>query len=72
MADMTITIHASFPDLKMSFNEGLMLAMVQYLSECLCELMAARDEELENILGFHRKRKPANGTEMSRRMKKIP
>ena len=30
MADMTITIHASFPDLKISFNEGLMLAMVQY------------------------------------------
>ena len=56
MADMTITIHASFPDLKMSFNEGLMLAMVQYLSECLCELMSARDEELEDILGFHRKK----------------
>ncbi len=56
MADMTVTLQMDFPEVKFSFDEVLILAMVQYLSECMCELMNARDSELEEVLHFHRRR----------------
>ena len=56
MADLTITLEKNFPGVPMPFDEVLILSMVQYLSECLCELMAVRDTELDEILRFSRRR----------------
>ena len=56
VADLTITLQLNFPDLTMTFDEMLIFSMVQYLSEALCELMAVRDGELDEVLNFHRRR----------------
>ena len=56
VADLTITLEMSFPDVKLAFDHVLSLAMVHYLAECLCELMEVRDTELEEILKFHRRK----------------
>ena len=56
MADLTLTLQMDFPDVTMSFDEVLILAMVQYLSECLCEVMAVRDTELDEVLRFDRRK----------------
>ena len=56
VADLTITLQLNFPDLTMTFDEMLIFSMVQYLSEALCELMAVRDGELDEVLHFHRRR----------------
>ena len=55
IADLTITIEMGFPGLKMSFDEILILSMVQYLAECLCDVMRARDNELDAVLRFNRR-----------------
>ena len=54
MAEATCSLMKAYPNAKLDFNEMLILSMVQYLSECLCELLSARETELENILGFYR------------------
>lgn len=56
MAELTITLEMCFPGLKMSFDEILILTMVQYLAECLCDVMRARDDELDAILRFNRRK----------------
>ena len=56
MADLTITLEKDFPDMEMTFEEVLILSMVQYLSECLCEVMAVRDTELDEVLKISRRR----------------
>ena len=56
MADLTITLQKDFPDVTMTFDEVMILSMVQYLSECLCEVMAVRDTELDEVLRISRRR----------------
>ena len=56
MADLTITLQMDFPDVTMTFDEVMILSMVQYLSECLCEVMAVRDTELDEVLRISRRR----------------
>ena len=56
MADLSLTLGKDFPEVQMSFDEVLILSMVQYLGECLCELMAVRDTELDETLRFSRKK----------------
>ena len=63
MADLTVTIELGFPDLKMSFDEVLILTMVQYLAECLCDVMRARENELDAVLHFHRRKAVGEWTE---------
>ena len=55
VADVNVTLNAEFPEYLPSFGDVLHLAMVEYLGECLCELMNARDGELEDILKFDRR-----------------
>lgn len=55
MADLTITLQKDFPDVTLTFDEVMILSMVQYLSECLCEVMAVRDTELDEVLRFSRR-----------------
>ena len=55
-ADLTITLQSAFPQLQISYDELLILSMVQYLSEALCEVMEARDTQLEEVLHFKRRR----------------
>ena len=55
VSDITFTLNARFPDLHIQFSEVLCLAMVQYLSECLCEVLNARDKELDTVLKFDRR-----------------
>ena len=56
MAELTITLQKDFPDITMTFDEVMILSMVQYLSECLCEVMAVRDTELDEVLRFSRRK----------------
>lgn len=56
MADLTITLQKDFPDVTMTFDEVMILSMVRYLSECLCEVMAVRDTELDEVLRISRRR----------------
>ena len=56
MADLTITLQMDFPELKFSYDDVLLLSMVQYLAECLCEVLAVRDDELEEVLRFRRRK----------------
>ena len=56
MADLTITLEKDFPGVRMTFDEVQILSMVQYLSECLCELMAVRDTELDEVLRISRRK----------------
>ena len=55
VSDVTVSLEMDFPDLDLHFSDVLYLAMVQYLGECLCEVMMARDNELEDILRFDRR-----------------
>ena len=54
-ADVTVSLQMSFPDVDLRFPDVLYLSMVEYLGECLCEVMMARDNELEDILRFDRR-----------------
>ena len=54
ISKMLVTIDMDFPGYSPGFGETLYLAMIQYLSECLCDVMIARDEEVEELLHFHR------------------
>lgn len=56
MADLTISLQMNFPQARFSFDEVLMLSMVQYLAECMCEVMEERDAELDEILKFKRRK----------------
>ena len=56
VSELTVTLNMNFPDIQIGFSNVLALAMVQYLSECLCEVMNARDSELEEILRFQRRK----------------
>lgn len=56
VSDLTVTLNMNFPDIQIGFSDVLILAMVQYLSECLCEVMNVRDSELEEILRFQRRK----------------
>ena len=52
VAEATLTMHMAFPGLKFSFGDVQFLAVIQYLSECLCDLMITRDREIEELLHF--------------------
>ena len=52
LASVTITKTLMFPNVPVSFDEVMMLSMVQYLCECLCDLMITRDRELNDLLKF--------------------
>lgn len=56
ISDLTITLGKDFPVDQMTLDEILILSMVQYLGECLCELMAVRDGELDEILKISRRK----------------
>lgn len=55
ISDVNVTLNLDFPDYDPYFGDVLYLAMIEYLGECLCELMNARDCELEDILRFDRR-----------------
>ncbi len=55
LAEVLVTIQLDFPDLELATTDMLLLSMIQYLSECLCELMVTRDTQLDEILHFHRR-----------------
>ena len=54
ISKMLVTIDIDFPGYSPGFGETLYLAMIQYLSECLCDMMITRDSEIEELLHFHR------------------
>ena len=56
VADLTITLQLDFPEVQFAFDEVMVLSMVQYLAECLCEVLTARDNELEEVLRFRRRK----------------
>ncbi len=55
IADVMLSLQINFPDYKPRFSELLYLSMVHYLSTCLCDLMVARDSQLDDVLHFHRR-----------------
>ena len=55
VSSVSITMFKNFPELRPDFNVMLELSMIRYLAECICEIMNARDQQLEDILHFHRK-----------------
>ena len=55
MAEVMVGLDLDFPGLELDFNNMLMLSMVEYMGECLCELMLARDSELDDLLHFSRR-----------------
>jgi len=55
ISEVMVTLDLEFPGLELDFNDMLMLSMVEYLGKCLCELMLARDKELDDLLHFRRR-----------------
>lgn len=55
LANVQLTLQTDFPGLELGTSDMLMLAQIWYLSECLCDMMVARDTQLDEILHFHRR-----------------
>ena len=52
LSEIGLSIHMAFPGLQFTHDQAQMLAMIHYLSECLCDLMIARDREIDSLLHF--------------------
>ena len=50
MAEVSVSLHQYFPGKEQNFYELQILSMVQYLCECLCDLMISRDRLLDDLL----------------------
>ena len=55
ISNVLLTMDGNFPGYELGFGETLYLAMIQYLSECMCDLLITRDTEIEELMHFHRK-----------------
>ena len=55
IGDVMLQLQVNFPDYKPTYSEVQFLAMVHYLSTCLCDLMFTRDNQLDELLHFHRR-----------------
>ena len=55
-SEVALSLHLTYPEVACNVNQMQLLAMIRYLSECLCELMATRDKELDEVLHFRGKR----------------
>ena len=56
MARASASLYQFLPGMDQSFYTLQIFAMVQYLCECLCELMITRDKELNGLLHFQERK----------------
>lgn len=70
LADLSMVMDDDFPDLQMSWSDMLFLAMIQYLSECLVDMMVTRDTQLDEVLHFHRRYAKGERNEKAEESKK--
>jgi len=55
-SEVALCLHQIYPKYMCDYGQMQFLAMIRYLSECLCELMATRDREIDELLHFKGKR----------------
>ena len=55
-SEVALSLHLVYPGFVCDYGQMQFLAMIRYLSECLCELMATRDREIDELLHFKGKK----------------
>ena len=55
-SEVALSLHLLYPGFVCDYGQMQYLAMIRYLSECLCELMITRDREIDELLHFKGKR----------------